>query len=82
MLLPVPGNYNVVCVDPARKDASEVPPSSFMMPLSTGGYHVTSAPPEAKAPTLPPAEGGAAAPALDAPMEDAAAADEAAPMEE
>ena len=72
VLLPTPGNYKVVCVDPARKDATALPPSSFIMPLPTG-YHVTSLL------TVPPDESGATL-VLDRRMEDTDAADEAAPM--
>ena len=54
-----------------------MPPSSFIMPLPTGGYHVTTAPPDAKVPAPMPADGGAA----DESMADADG-DDAAPMEE
>ena len=70
-------------MDPGRADAAAVQPSSFYMPLPTGGYQVGAAPEEVK-----PAAGAEdaemaeedAADAADGEDDEAAEADE--PMEE
>ena len=59
-------------MDPSRKDAAAVQPTSFMMPLPTGGYQVGKPPPDASMPQQPAA--------ADAPeqLADGAAGDDAA----
>ena len=41
----LPGNVNVVCMDPTRQDAAAVQPTSFMVPTQ-GGYQIATAPKE------------------------------------